>query len=71
MAQETASIYMTVENSKAIINGLDDSSLVTEGMTQEQINAMVQAHIDYLVSEDDDSLDSVIALGNSYIEDNS
>ena len=36
---------MTVENSKAIINGLDDSSLVTEGMTQEQINAMVQAHI--------------------------
>lgn len=71
MAQETASIYMTVENSKAIINGLDDSSLETEGMTQEQINSMVQAHIDYLVSEDDDSLDSVIALGNSYIEDNS
>ena len=62
---------MTVENSKAIINGLDDSSLVTEGMTQEQINAMVQAHIDYLVLEDDDSLESVIALGNSYIEDNS
>lgn len=71
MAQETASIYMTVENSKAIINGLDDASLETEGMTQEQINAMVQAHIDYLVSEDDDSLDSVIALGNLYIEDNS
>ena len=71
MVQETASIYMTVENSKAIINGLDDSSLETEGMTQEQINVMVQAHIDYLVSEDDDSLDSVIALGNSYIENNS
>lgn len=71
MAQETASIYMTVENSKAIINGLNDSSLETEGMTQEQINAMVQAHIDYLVSEENDSLDSIIALGNSYIEDNS
>ena len=71
MAQETASIYMTVENSKAIINGLDDASLVTEGMTQKQINAMVQAHIDYLVSEDDDSLDSVIALGQTYIASNS
>lgn len=71
MAQETASIYMTVENSKAIINGLDDSSLETEGMTQEQINSMVQAHIDYLVSEDDDSLDSVIALGQTYIASNS
>ena len=71
MAQETASIYMTVENSKSIINGLDDASLVTEGMTQEQINAMVQAHIDYLVSEDDDSLDSVIALGQTYIASNS
>lgn len=71
MAQETASIYMTVENSKAIINGLDDSSLETEGMTQEQINEMVQAHIDYLVSEDDDSLDSVIALGQTYIASNS
>ena len=66
------------------INAVDDGSYDVTGMTQEEINDMVQRNVDHLEiilaytdpdvagdSSDKSSYTDAIATGNTYITDNS
>lgn len=77
-------VLTAATDSVTVINAVDDGSYDVTGMTQEEINDMVQRNVDHLEiilaytdpdvagdSSDKSSYTDAIATGNTYITDNS
>jgi hypothetical protein len=83
-AETVEQVLTAATDSVNLINGVNAGTWVVRGMTQEEINDMVQRNVDHLeiilawepVDEDDITPDIVndpdaIATGNTYITENS
>ena len=82
--QTVEQVLTAATDSVTVINAVDDGSYDVAGMTQEEINDMVQRNVDHLEiilaytdpdvagdSSDKSSYTTAIATGNTYITDNS
>ncbi len=84
MAQTVTEVLTAATDSVTLINAVNGGSYDIEGMTQEDINDMVQRNVDHLGiilaytdpdvagdSSSKSSYTSAITTGNTYITDNS
>jgi hypothetical protein len=84
MSQTVSEVLTAATDSVSLINGVKAGSWVVTGMTQAEINAMVQRNVDHLEtileytdpdvkgsSDDKTSYTTAIATGKTYITDNS
>ena len=83
MAQTVAEVLTAATDSVTLINAVNGGSYNVTGMTQAEINAMVQRNVDHLGiilaytepdvagdSSDKSSYTTAITTGNAYIADN-
>ena len=84
MAQTVAEVLTAATDSVTLINAVNGGSYNVTGMTQAEINAMVQRNVDHLGiilaytdpdvagdSSDKSSYTGAVTTGNAYIADNS
>jgi hypothetical protein len=84
MAQTVSEVLTAATDSVNLINGVKAGSWYVEGMTQTEINEMVQRNVDHLEfileytdpdvkgsSDDKTSYTTAITTGKTYITDNS
>jgi len=82
--QTVEQVLTAATDSVTVINAVDDDSYDVAGMTQEEINDMVQRNVDHIElilaytdpdvvgdSSDKSSYTDAIATGNTYISNNS
>ena len=82
--QTVTEVLTAATDSVTLINAINDGTHNVEGMTQEEINDMVQRNVDHLEiilaytdpdvvgdSSDKSSYTDAIATGNTYITNNS
>jgi len=82
--QTVEQVLTAATDSVTLINNINSGTYNVEGMTQEEINEMVQCNVDHLEiilaytepdvvgdSSDKSSYTDAIATGNTYITDNS
>ena len=80
MLQTVAEVLLAADDSVALINGIDDGSIVRSDLTQDEINSMIQQNVDHLEiilaytdpdvagsSDDKSSYNNAITTGNAYI----
>jgi hypothetical protein len=78
-----AEVLAAADDSVALINGIDDGSIVRSDLTQDEINSMIQQNVDHLEiilaytdpdvagsSDDKSSYNNAITTGNAYIAAN-
>tara|TARA_R100000329_G_C7608685_1_gene215949 strand:+ start:1538 stop:1789 length:252 start_codon:yes stop_codon:yes gene_type:complete len=83
MLQTVAEVLLAADDSVALINGIDDGSIVRSDLTQDEINSMIQQNVDHLEiilaytdpdvagsSDDKSSYNNAITTGNAYIAAN-
>ena len=83
MAQTVAEVLTAATDSVTLINGVNGGTYTVTGMTQAEINAMVQRNVDHIGfilaytdpnvagdSSDKSSYTGAVTTGNAYIADN-